>query len=629
MIDRDRFNDDRSAYERPNNGYICGRAAEWGRPCHRGPNYDGACGGVAECTPFNRDGRWECRRAATEGGACENGPAPDGACGCARPPCIPRRSLRHHRWRLSMIALGIVVATLAAFTHLSEDNQILAKTFRTGTIDPGPLTSIHTGFSGDPGCETCHRAHGAKSMGWLNAAFKSNDMSAACGDCHTFGGPAAMPHNTVFSKDKTVRRTECVMCHTEHKGAGADISGLTGAQCAVCHSKPFSTFDRLHPEFSERFPHFRRASIRFDHAAHLGKYFANQKVADKAPKNCAACHQIRAAQRAVEPMRFEASCAACHEDQIASRPLVVLRLPEFEESTLDRDAVEAVCGPFEDEAEEEFESISVDVMSEVAAYLMNVPEDDPAEYSEAFQNLIMEMAETGTDPLVAMIEDSGAKVDPRRLFAGLNPEATKRLACAWAGNLEYELPADAVFGGWFGDLLELIYRPAGHADPVVKAWLDFAVAVGGEDDAADRADAMRQRLLSAKDGPGACTKCHAVTREAKDGPLFIEWHYHQDAAQIYRIYFHERHLDLVNLQGVKLSDPDRGCAFCHKLDVKADFAASFKDHDPYSFASNFASMKKQTCVQCHRENRVPQNCQLCHKYHKQPAFTERVMRNEK
>lgn len=629
MIDPGRFNYDRGAYERPNKGYVCGRAAEWGRPCLRGPNYDGTCGGVAECTPYNRNGRWLCRRSATEGSACDNGPAPDGTCGCTRPPCNPRRSLRHHRWRLSVIALGIVVAALAAFTHFSEDYRIVAKAFRTGALDPGPLTTTHSGFSSDQGCETCHRAHGAKSTGWLNAAFKSNDMSAACGDCHTFGGPAAMPHNTVFPKDKAVRQTECLMCHTEHKGGEADISGLTGAQCAVCHSKPFSTFDRSHPEFSERFPHFRRASIRYDHASHMGKYFPYEKATGKAPKNCTACHQTGTAQRVVEPLGFEVGCAACHEEQIVKRPLVVLRLPEFEESSLDRDAVEEFCGPFEDEAEEEFESISADAMSEVTAYLMNVPQDDPEEYSEAFQNLIMEMAETGTEPLVTMIKDSGVEVDPRRLFAGLNPEAAKRLACAWAGNLEYELPSAAIFGGWFGDLLELIYRPAGHADPVLKAWLDFAVAAGGEGGAADRADAMRQRLLSVKKGPGACIKCHAVSREAKDGPLFIEWQFFQGAAQVHKIFSHERHLDLVNPQGVKLSDPDRGCAFCHKLDVKADFLASFEDHDPYGFAANFAGMKKQACVRCHSENRVRQDCQLCHKYHKKPGFTERVTRNEK
>jgi hypothetical protein len=39
-------------------------------------------------------------------------------------------------------------------------------------------------------------------------------------------------------------------------------------------------------------------------------------------------------------------------------------------------------------------------------------------------------------------------------------------------------------------------------------------------------------------------------------------------------------------------------------------------------------MKKEACAQCHTQGRVRQDCQLCHNYHKEPAFTERVTRNE-
>jgi hypothetical protein len=175
-----------------------------------------------------------------------------------------------------------------------------------------------------------------------------------------------------------------------------------------------------------------------------------------------------------------------------------------------------------------------------------------------------------------------------------------------------------------------MYQPAGHADPVVKAWLDFAVKVpAAAEAAAGRAQQMRDVLLSPKEGPGACIKCHAVSRDKDSGALSIEWRYYQEKAQSYRTYSHSRHLSLVNPQGVKLADPNQGCATCHKLDTDSGYAAGFDDFNPHTFASNFKSIKKQTCTQCHTEGRVRQNCQLCHNYHKDPGFTERVTRNEK
>ena len=630
MMDHNRFDFDRSAYERPNNAHVCGRGAEWGTPCRHGPNYDGTCGGVAECTPYNNRGRWECRRAQAAGGPCENGPGPDGTCGCTQPPCVPHRTLRRHRWRISAITLGLVVAALAAFMHLTSEADIFAETFRIGALDAGELTDGHAAFTSGKGCKACHSAHGAQPMAWLASAFSGNDMTKACVSCHIFGGPASAPHNAIFAAGKKVRQTECAMCHTEHKGHDADISGLSDEQCASCHEKPFTNFSIGHPGFSKQFPHFRRTSIKFDHASHLGKHFQDKRVAKDVPANCTTCHQAGSADRTVESLGFEKACAICHADQIPKRKLVVLRLPEFDKSVIDREAVVELCGPNEEaEAEGEYESISSDEMSEIAAYMMGLPSDDPGEYGEAFQELVMGMAEDGTTLLVEMLKGSAATVDLAQLLAGLNPEAAKRMACAWAANLEYELPAEPVFGGWYGDLLELIYRPSGHADPVLKGWLNLAVAAGGEDEEAlERAEKMRARLLSPKEGPGACIKCHVVTRDAEDGPLRIEWRYHKDEARKYQSYSHRRHLRLVDPRGVKLADPNKGCTTCHGLDANADFEAGFKDYDPATYSSNFVSMKKETCVQCHTQGRVRQDCQLCHNYHKEPAFTKRVTRNE-
>ena len=630
------FGFDRSAYERPNNLFVCGRATEWDTPCGKGPNGDGTCGGTAECQPYDRNGRWECRRPATEGGPCADGPGPDGTCGCAKPPCVPRRSLRQQRWRLSVIAAGIVIALVAVFTHLATDGDMFAGSLRLAALDAGELTGAHAGFTGAKGCKTCHEAHDASPANWLAAAFTDNNITGRCTDCHKFGGPADRPHNAVFKTTgskggKAGKKTECTMCHTEHKGVEADISGLDNEQCASCHKNAFSAFDKGHPKFSDQFPHFRRTSIRFNHVSHLNKNFLKPEVKDKVPASCTTCHQASSAERSVEPLGFEESCAGCHGDQIATRNLVVLNLPEFEETAIDREAVLEACGttPDEEEPDEEYESISGDELNSIAAFMMNVSADDAEGYSEAFQELVMAMAGEGTVPLPELLAEAGVENRAASLLAGLNPEVVKRMACAWAKNLEYELPAEAEFGGWYGDLLDLIYRPSGHGDPVVKAWLEMAVTTSSDDeDVASRIADMRDELLSPTKGAGACIKCHAVTQEKEGGPLTIEWQYHNDTGRSYQTYSHGRHLSLVNPQGVKLADPNQGCATCHKMDAKADFAAGYKDFNPQTFSSNFSSMKKEACVQCHTRGRVRQDCQLCHEYHKEPGFTDRVTRNE-
>jgi hypothetical protein len=626
---------DSSTYERPNNLFVCGRATEWSKPCSRGPHGDGTCGGTSECQPYDNDGRWECRRLPQDGGPCANGPGPDGTCGCSTPPCVPRRSMRQQRWRLSIILVGIAIALIAVFSQLKTGGDIFDGSARLAALDAGDLTGSHSGFTGAKGCKTCHEAHDAKPSGWLAAVFSKNDLSGRCLDCHKFGGPADRPHNAVFTAaaagSSMGKKTECTMCHTEHKGIGADISELNNEQCAGCHKKAFSTFDRGHPKFSAQFPHFRRTSIRFNHVSHLNKNFLKPEVKDKVPASCTTCHQASSAQRSVEPLGFEEACAGCHADQISTRNLVVLNLPEFEKLEVDKEALIEACGPIaeEDEDDEEYESISEDELNSIGAFLMNVDADDHEAYSEAFQALIVSMTEEGAVPLPDLLAEAGLEDGARTLLAGLNPEVIKRMACAWARNKEYELPSEPTFGGWYGDLLELIYRPSGHADPVIKSWLEMAINLKSDDeDVAGRISDMQNELLSPAKGAGACIKCHAVTQESKDGPLSIEWNYHRDTGQSYQVYSHGQHLSLVNPQGVKLADPNQGCASCHKIDAKADFNSGFKDFNPKTFSSNFASMKKQACVQCHTEGRVRQDCQLCHDYHKEPGFTDRVTRNE-
>ena len=115
-LDVEAFRHDRSVYERPNARVRCGRASLWAKPCPRGPNADGSCGGVADCQPTRgKTGRFECRRPKHLGGPCAAGPGPDGTCAHRRPPCVPQPTLRTMRGRLALVAFCAVLALVIAF----------------------------------------------------------------------------------------------------------------------------------------------------------------------------------------------------------------------------------------------------------------------------------------------------------------------------------------------------------------------------------------------------------------------------------------------------------------------------------------------------------------------------------
>ena len=447
----------------------------------------------------------------------------------------------------------------------------------------------------------------------------------------------------------------CEMCHTEHKGALADIVEINDVQCASCHKDKFTSFSRGHPAFSDRFPYFRRTAIRFDHASHFAKHFADQRFTDRAPPTCAACHGASTDKRSLVRAGFEKTCAACHGNQMAQRELVLLRLPEFPEPGIDREIVLDACGPTpdeieklierneerlaaeeaermeEEEEEEEYESVSDEEKSIVGAYLLDVTADDPDEYTEPMQELILAMADGGVDLLAESVDERAGEAVSGGLLAGLNPEVVKRVACAWAANLGYEAPAEASMGGWYGDTLELRYRPKGHADTVAKAWIEFGLgAAQTDDDSGERAVALRDSLIDAKEGVGACTKCHAVSQvDPGSDALVVEWRArHVERSRPHHLFLHDLHLRLLAARETNLVEADAGCRRCHVLDAGADFASGFADFDTMSYKSNFKAITKDTCVDCHSEGNVAESCQMCHDYHRAPSFQIMISGNE-
>lgn len=598
MTTREHFRHDRSRYERPTLGWRCGRASLWGRPCERGPSVDGICG--------------------------------RGDKGCR-----PRRTLAVWRGRLSLIAAAFSIALVAVLMGQGEMHAN-----GPSSLDPGPLSAAHAHFAKEAGCATCHAAHGQGAAGWWRA-FWGQDGGLAqgikpargtegmCLDCHGFGGREQLAHNQVFDKRADLPATDCLMCHTEHRGHDAAVSVVTDTQCQTCHTRKVHDFARDHPPFPPGFPHDHAHGVRFDHASHMAKHFADPRLAKLVPEGgCIGCHQVQSAGRTVRPAGFETACAGCHSEGIARRDFVMFRWPEIEKSDIAVDDVAEACGVRGDSLAslrkalevarrgetvpaskpEEFSAVSVDPPTSLAAYLLGVPADDPGEYGKPFQDLLQAVLRDGADPFVKLAGDRLGKA-PEGLFAGFNAEMARQAACAWAANREYEPPGTATLTGWRGDALDLRYAKPAHADPILRAWIEVlasAPAPAAPEDSA-RLAAVRKELLSA-DGPGQCLKCHTTSGPAA-GPVRVTWSHALGEARPFTRFDHRAHVSLLG--------PEKTCTTCHKLGATAPAASAFQP------------IALETCTTCHAAGRVRADCQLCHVYHQDHALLKRMMPDAK
>ncbi|MEC9344886.1 MAG: hypothetical protein VYB54_01590 [Pseudomonadota bacterium] len=565
-----------------------------------------------------------------------------------QPPCKPRPSIRRLRGRISAVVAVFILALIAAFLHFEPDAFEGDRTIFSSVM-PGQLSGAHSNFAlADKGCVACHEAHGKGILAWAEAFVTANSPGENCVDCHAFGGGSASPHNMTFQTAGVTLpagadvRTDCVMCHTEHKGQDADIAPMKDAQCNSCHETKITAFGRDHPAFGERFPHDRRPSIAFDHVAHFGKHFP-EKLAAGETRTCVDCHDVGKAALTVPPGSFEANCASCHLTGITDRTLRIASVPFLEEDPFADTDLASICPPTADlkayllakargedaeapEADEYFFEDNGDNLPPALALALGVAADDPDGYIDAIGAFYKAIAEDGSDALAERIEGMPGAPGAAALLAGLDGELVRQAVCAWMQKVEYEAPGDVAGGGWSSDGMSINYRPVGHADPVARAWFDFAVNAeaaakdaGGDDTVVAQAAALRDVLLS-EYGLGNCTKCHAVTQvtDASTGDgqdkqkLMVEWGYQAVKDRPYVHYDHGPH---VNLLG-----PGTLCSTCHKENAQANFSASFKQFDATKFEPGFLPVKQETCTECHTPGKVRQDCLLCHEYHLEPHF---------
>ena len=158
-------------------------------------------------------------------------------------------------------------------------------------------------------------------------------------------------------------------------------------------------------------------------------------------------------------------------------------------------------------------------------------------------------------------------------------------------------------GGWYRKDYAILYKPTGHADPFLRAWLDLTSRLFGEGNLAGPAFTE----LAGKDAQGQCTKCHSVDA-TRNASRHVNWMPSSLAAREspFTLFDHEPHF------GVAQKD---GCFSCHKMSKAKGYLDTYKGTDPYKYVSNFKNVKKDVCASCHGKMQVRQDCLLCHKYH--------------
>lgn len=595
-------NDDHksASYDRQSCAYKCGRASKWQKPCWQGPDAKGSCGGVSECAPLRRGDRYHCQRPERAGGACKEGPLPSGLCCHTRVPCRPVFSLRKFRGRLTLIGLLVIIGLITIFSNREPSSGLM------GMINPGELSSAHSGFPSGDQCVNCHEPHDKDLGGWIMGAVEHHDLTAKCIQCHELNGPAKLAHNRVFENSDDSQQVECKACHKEHKGSNFDIKQVSNETCSTCHQKQFSSFDE-HAEFSPTFPHLEPQNIFFDHSTHLGEYFVEDKwlekenrdaeLGKKAATTCSTCHAIETAERDVPIRDFEKVCAGCHEAQISEKTLTLLTPDE---------ASPAIMG------------------------LLSLDEEDADSYEVAL-DLMNVMADEGMDGLMTVIEEAGTpKSTQRNLLKGLDQIALQETMEAWIAFevLDVDSEANNQLTGWKsginGDGADAImYQTEGHADAVLRLWIELYLGKVSEDQSEFDSETL-ESLMDSSQGPGACGKCHGtLVGAAMRNEKLFNWGKTKPTVRVHTDSFsHQPHLDLLG--------ETEGCESCHIAKKEGDFPAYFEGNgmDLDSYQSSYEGIKLETCTTCHNEKRVSDDCQLCHSYHPEVGLQLKLQKPE-
>lgn len=137
------------------------------------------------------------------------------------------------------------------------------------------------------------------------------------------------------------------------------------------------------------------------------------------------------------------------------------------------------------------------------------------------------------------------------------------------------------------------WRPAGHGDLLLKAWIDFALQADAKN---SPAAATLRESLTKPTSIGYCVQCHTIDHDPGSEHSSIHWQpAHRDPAQkTFTKFSHRPHL----IQP-QLAD----CTHCHEMSQST---------------AGFAPLTRSACTSCHSPTAAGDQCLKCHNYHISP-----------
>ncbi len=254
------------------------------------------------------------------------------------------------------------------------------------------------------------------------------------------------------------------------------------------------------------------------------------------------------------------------------------------------------------------------------------------ELATAIKRVILDLAKVDTsslsDRLTRTLDAGPGDPDVAALVDGLASGGFALLAYQrrWLPALADDLAGLAVEGqddtgpdwrpaanasGWSVDSgrASVRYRPTGHSDGLLKAWIDTLAAHADADLETDDApdDAAFRRRLRTRMFEGSiskgflystCLRCHSVDENA--GSYRVNWLSagRESRAPGYFKFDHDPHLTILGETGA--------CHSCHEMPEESSEDA---------LASGMLPHRKDQCVDCHAPGRANADCLNCHVYH--------------
>jgi len=180
----------------------------------------------------------------------------------------------------------------------------------------------------------------------------------------------------------------------------------------------------------------------------------------------------------------------------------------------------------------------------------------------------------------------------------------------------------AAAGGWYFEDFYLRYRPSGHADRLIVAWVDLLVSKANSN---SELSALMMRSVLSKDTPGSCMKCHSVDTVEGDSGVVSKVNWYGDKTEpshnTFNRFKHSSHFAVINQANDSLdkangsSDQANGCASCHVIDPESDSGIAYESDANGAFQSDFAELDKTECATCHVPDTELASCTQCHNFH--------------